>query len=163
MIFPSAPSVVLDGSVVHSYVAPFIRGGHVMAPLDPFVTRVSASIEYSGGTLIVRRADRFAQIEMPPPYPSQFKTTYVEIAPILRTLGVAVSYDAAHRRLIVRTPSPVLATPTPFNPAVPRILPNPVFTPTPPPATPRPQFTGTPSPRRTPIPYATSTPHPRRS
>jgi hypothetical protein len=159
MIFPFAPSVVIDGGVVRSYVSPYIRGGHVMAPLDPFVTRLAASIEYSGGMLVVRRADRFAQIAMPQPLPSQFTTTYVEIAPVLRTLGLAVTYDAAEHRLIVRTPSPVLATPTPFNPAVPYVLPRPVFTPAPPPSTPRPRVSGTPSPRRTPLPYATSTPH----
>jgi hypothetical protein len=157
MIFPFAPSIVVDGGIVHSYLAPYIRAGHVMAPLDPFVTRVAASIEYSGGMLIVRRADRFVQIAMRQPLPSQYKTTYVEIAPLLRTLGVAVTYDATERRLIVRTPSPVLATPTPFNPAVPYVLPHPVFTPTPLP-TPRPTFSGTPSPRRTPIPYGSPAP-----
>jgi len=67
VIFPLAAtplSVVVNGKVVRSYNAPFVRAGHVMAPLDPFVTAVAASIEYSGGTLVVRRADRFAQVPM---------------------------------------------------------------------------------------------------
>lgn len=159
MIFPLAPTIALDGRVVHSYAAPYIRDGHVMAPLDPFVTRIAASIEYSGGVLVVRRADRFAQVAMPQADPSAFATTYVELAPLLRTLGVTVSYNAALRRLIVRTPPPQLALPTPFNAAVPRVAPSAVFTPAPEP-TPRPAFTGKPSPRRTPLPYTTSTPLP---
>ena len=161
MIFPLAAtplSVVVNGKVVRSYNAPFVRAGHVMAPLDPFVTAVAASIEYSGGTLVVRRADRFAQVPMPlQPHPAHFQSTFVEIAPLLRTLGIRVDYDAARRAVIVQTPPVPLATPTPFNPAVPFVAPTIVFTPVPAP-TPRPIVSGAPSPRRTPLPVATSVP-----
>lgn len=160
MIFPLAaavPTIVLDGSVLRSYNAPYIERGRIMAPLDPFVTSIAAGIEYSGGVLIVRRADRFAQIPMAQPYPSHFQSTYVPIAPILRSLGVQFSYDAAAHVLLVRTPPAVLATPTPFNPAVPQAAPRIVFTPTPV-QTARPIVTGTPAPRRTPLPFSSPVP-----
>lgn len=160
MIFPlaaAAPSIVLDGTALRSYNAPYIERGHVMAPLDPFVTSIAASIEYSAGVLIVRRGDRFAQVPMPQPYPGQFQSTFVEIAPILRTLGIACSYDARARVLDLRTPPAVAATPTPFNPAVPEAAPRIVFTPTPV-QTPKPVVTGMPEPRRTPLPYTSPAP-----
>lgn len=166
MIFPlaaAALSIVIDGSVVRSYNAPYVVDGHVVAPLDPFVTRVAASIGYSAGTLIVTRGDRFAQVPFAaPPDPGHYQSTYVEIAPLLRTLGARVWYDASGHRLFIETPRAVLATPTPFNPAVPQQAPTTVFTPTPA-TTPRPLVTGTPSPRRTPLPAIAPTlsPSPR--
>jgi hypothetical protein len=145
---------MLNGTVVHSYNAPYVRAGRVMAPLEPFVTSIAASIEYIGGTLVIRRADRFAQIPMrQEPHPSHFQSTFVQIAPVFRTLGIRVSYDAARRALVVQTPSAPIATPTPFNPAVPLIAPRAVFTPTPA-QTPRPAVTGSPLPRRTPLPFS---------
>jgi hypothetical protein len=147
--------VTLNGTVVRSYNAPYVRAGRVMAPLEPFVTSVAGSIEYIGGTLVIRRADRFAQIPMPQePHPSRFQSIFVQIAPVLRTLGIRVSYDAARRALVVQTPSDAVATPTPFNPAVPFVAPRAVFTPTPA-QTPRPTVIGTPLPRRTPLPFST--------
>lgn len=155
MIFPLAAttlSVVLDGTVIRSYNAPYVRDGHVMAPLEPFVTSVVASIEYSGGMLVVRRCDRFAQVPMPSaPRPEHFASTFVQIAPVLRTLGISVWYDAAHRSLFVHVPPVPLATPTPFNPTVPWVEPRIIFTPMPIP-TARPTVTGIPTPRRTPVP-----------
>jgi hypothetical protein len=146
---------MLNGTVVRSYNPPYVRAGRVMAPLEPFVTSIAGSIEYIGGTLVIRRADRFAQIPMPQePQPSHFQSTFVQIAPVLRTLGIRVSYDAAQRALIVETPPAAIATPTPFNPAVPLIAPRAVFTPTPA-QTPRPMVTGSPLPRRTPLPFST--------
>ena len=120
-----------------------------MAPIDPYVIDVAASIEYDDGTILVRRGDLFAQA------PAR---AFVEIGPLLRTLGITVSYDARVRRLVIETPRVVLATPTPFNPAVPQATPTVLFTPTPP-TTPRPVVTGKPSPRRTPLQVeATPTP-----
>lgn len=145
MIIPPvcAPvTVLIDGSVVRSYRAPFVRHGRVMAPVDPFIVDVAASVEYADGTIVVRRADRFAQVPA---------TAFVEIGPLLRTLGLTVSYDARSRRVSIDIPPLLYATPTPFNPAVPLAAPRAVFTPTPA-VTPKPAVTGTPSPRRTPLP-----------
>lgn len=162
MIFPlaAALSIVIDGSVVHSYNAPYVVSGHVVAPLDPFVTGIAASIGYSGGTLVVMRGDRFAQVPFASaPDPAHYESTYVEIAPILRTLGARVWYEPREHRLFVETPRVGFATPTPFNPAVPQPAPTAVFTPIPM-ATPRPVVTGTPSPRRTPLPAVVPSPLP---
>lgn len=162
MIFPlaaAAPVIVVDGRPVRSYVAPYVFRGRVMAPIEPFVTQLAAGIEYSAGELIVRRGDRFAQVAMPQPHPSQYAQTFVPLAAVLRTLGISVRYDARTRRVIIRTPAPVLALPTPFNPAVPEAAPREVFTPTPA-ETPRPVVTGEPQPRRTPLPYFSPIPAP---
>jgi hypothetical protein len=151
------PAIVLDGTALRSYNPPYLERGRIMAPLDPFVTSIAAGVEYSAGVLIVRRADRFAQIPMKQPYPSHFQSTYVPIAPILRSLGIWFSYDPISHVLLVRTPPAVLATPTPFNPAVPQAAPRIVFTPTPV-QTARPIVTGTPAPRRTPLPFSSPAP-----
>jgi len=155
MIFPlltSALVVVLNGTIVHSYSPAYVRNGHVLAPLEPYVTAVAGRIAYSGSVLVVTRGDRFAQLrvetQMPP---GEWTQTYVEIAPLLRSLGVSVAYDAQKRRLEIDTPQAALATPTPFNPAVPLASPSAVFTPLALP-TPRPQVIGKPAPRRTPLP-----------
>lgn len=162
MIFPLAAAtltVVLDGTPVRSYNRPYIAGGHVMAPLDPYVTAIARSIEYDGRALIVRLGDLFAQVPMSgAPPPGRYQTTYVELAPIARTLGARVWFDAAAQTLYVQLPRVAFATPTPFNPAVPHPSPTAVFTPTPV-QTPRPAVTGTPLPRRTPVP-AQSLPSP---
>jgi hypothetical protein len=151
-------SVVLNGRPVHSYNAPFVENGRVMAPVEPFVTSVAASIGYSGGTLVVTRGDRFAQVPfLEPPQPAQYPSTYVAIGPLLRTLGANVWYDGVNHCLYVETPRSVFATPTPFNPAVPQPQPTVVFTP-PPSVTPAPAAAGTPFPRRTPIPVIAPTP-----
>jgi hypothetical protein len=77
---------------------------------------------------------------------------YVTAGVVLRGLGVAARYDPAGHRLLVTTPLPApVASPTPFNPAVPSVVPSAVFTP-PEPATPRPIWTGSPLPRRTALP-----------
>lgn len=155
MIFPlltPALVVVLNGSIVHSYAPAYVVGGHVMAPLEPYVTAIAATIGYSGSQLIVTRGDRFAQLPIASnTAPAQWAQTYVEIAPLLRSLGARVAYDPQSRRLEIDTAKVVVVTPTPFNPAVPAATPSTVFTPAPVP-TPRPQVSGKPAPRRTPLP-----------
>ncbi len=135
MIFPlaaAALTVLLDGVPLRSYNKPYIAGGHVMAPLEPYVTALAASIEFDGRALIVRRGDIFAQLPMSAaPDPERYESTYVEFAPLARTLGLRVRFDARTRTLYVHTPRAAFATPTPFNPAVPHVLPSAVFTPTP--------------------------------
>jgi hypothetical protein len=155
MIFPlltPALVVVLNGAIVHSYAPAYVVRGHVVAPLEPYVTAVAASIGYSGSELIVTRGDRFAQLPMAAnTAPAQWAQTYVEIAPLLRSLGARVAYDPQSRRLEIDTAKIVVVTPTPFNPAVPTAAPSMVFTPSPV-ATPRPEVSGKPAPRRTPLP-----------
>ncbi len=144
--------VLLNGAIVHSYSPVYVRGGHVVAPLEPFVTAVAASIGYSGSHLVVTRGDRFAQLAVGSRTPpAQWAQTYVEIAPLLRSLGVRVAYDVRMRRLEIDTTQPVVVAATPFNPAVPLASPSAVFTPAPI-ATPRPEVSGKPAPRRTPLP-----------
>lgn len=154
MIFPLAAilTVVLDGTPVRSYNAPYLAHGRVMAPIEPYVTAIAASMEYDGKALIVRRGDLFAQIPMDAaPPPERYARTYVEIGPIARTLGARVHFDSRANTLYVETPRVELAMPTPFNPAVPRIAPRAIFTPTPA-QTPKPAVSGAPLPRRTPLP-----------
>jgi hypothetical protein len=162
VIFPLAAAtltVVLDGMPVRSYNRPYISRGRVMAPLDPYVTSIARSIEYDGRALIVRLGDVFAQVPMhSAPPPGRYQNTYVALGPIARTLGARVWFDAASQTVYVQTPRAALATPTPFNPAVPFVTPTPVFTPVPA-QTPRPRVSGTPLPRRTPVP-AQSQPSP---
>lgn len=163
MIFPlaAALTIVLDGTPVRSYNAPYLDRGRVMAPLDPYVTAIARSIEYDGKELVVRLGDVFAQVPMrSAPPPGRYECTYVALAPIARTLGARVWFDARTHTLYVRTPQVAFATPTPFNPAVPRVAPTGVFTPAPP-QTPRPVVSGTPLPRRTPLPVQ-SPPNPGR-
>lgn len=151
--------MVLNGTPVRSYNQPYIDKGRIMAPLDPYVTAIARTIEYDGQALIVRLGDFFAQVPMrSAPPPGRYQNTYVPLAPIARTLGARVRFDAKSEILFVETPRVTLATPTPFNPAVPRAAPTPVFTPLPV-QTPRPAVSGTPLPRRTPVP-AQSLPSP---
>jgi len=155
MIFPlltPALVVLLNGAVVHSYSPVYVHDGHVVAPLEPYVTAVAATIGYSGSELVITRGDHFAQVRLPArTAPAQWNQTYVEIAPLLRSLGVRVAYDVRTRRLEIDTADRIVVTPTPFNPAVPLASPAAVFTPAILP-TPRPQVSGKPAPRRTPLP-----------
>ncbi len=155
MIFPLiAPVlvVVLNGTIMHSYSPAYVVRGHVVAPLEPYVTAVAASIGYTGSQLIVTRGDRFAQLTVAPNIaPAQWAQTYVEIAPLMRSLGVRVAYDPQLRRVEIDTAGAVLVAPTPFNPAVPAAPASMVFTPSPM-STPKPQVIGKPAPRRTPLP-----------
>jgi hypothetical protein len=155
-------TIVIDGTPVRSYNAPRLDHGRVVAPIEPYVTRIARSIGYDGEALIVRFGDLFAQIPAESaPFPDRYASTYVQLAPIARTLGAAVVFDTQSKTLYVQTPRAVLATPTPFNPAVPRVQPTAVFTPVPQ-TTPRPNVSGSPLPRRTPIPVQSpaSTPSP---
>lgn len=162
MIFPLAAvalTVVVNGTPVRSYNQPYIARGRVMAPLDPYVTAIARSIGYDGQALIVRLGDVFAQVPMgSAPLPGRYQSTYVALGPIARTLGARVWFERGSQTMYVQMPRAALATPTPFNPAVPSVAPAPVFTPTPA-QTPRPAVSGTPLPRRTPIP-AQSLPSP---
>lgn len=151
MIFPPPPlTVALNGAILRSYNAPLVQNGRVIAPVDPYLTRFATSISYSGRTMIVTRGDRFVQVRIRPQAPQNLQVVYVELAPLLRTLGLHVAYDAALRRVNIETPPPALVMPTPFNAAVAPVAPHIVFTPAPV-STPRPEVSGSPQPRRTPL------------
>ncbi len=152
-LFPPAAAVVvvLNGQRIASYGATFLTGGHVYAPLRPFVTRLADRIWFEKDRLVIVRDGRRIDVRTPSREPDALDHLYVPLAYVLRALGAAVTY---HRGVLnVRFASTeVLATPTPFAGA--QISPRPVFTPQPVP-TPRPIWTGEPLPRRTPLPYPT--------
>jgi hypothetical protein len=121
--------------------------------VDPLLTRLADRLWFDDGVLIAQRGERRVRVTLTQGHSSAFNATYVPAGPVLRALGVAVRYDASTRRLIVGlSPRAVVASPTPFNPALPSVSPSEVFTPAPPP-TPRPVWTGTPLPRRTALPF----------
>ena len=151
MIFPLALPVlhvVLNGAPQRSYRQPYLQRGRVMVPVA-MLDAMAASSETSGGSVIARRGDRFAQVRV--------IDGFVAIGPLLRALGDVVRYDPKRQTLYITSPNVPLATPTPFNRAVPQATPRSIFTPTPP-VTPRPVVSGKPVPRRTPPPVTVKAP-----
>jgi hypothetical protein len=157
MLFPPAAAVAvsIDGRPVLAYHAAYLWGGHVYAPLRPYVTGLAYQAWYEGDTLIIARGDRQVRIRLQPQQPGALDSVYVPLAHVLRALGVAVTYQPHH--LEVRARYAPLTSPTPFNPTLPSVAPTTVFTPLPSP-TPRPVWTGSPLPRRTPLPITEPTP-----
>lgn len=157
MLFPPAAAVAItiDGRPVLAYHAAYLFGGHVYAPLRPFVTRIAYRVWYEGDSLLIARGDHQVRIRLRPRQPSSLDVVYVPLASIMRALGVAVSYQPRH--LDVRAQYLPLSSPTPFDSALPSAAPQAVFTPVPVP-TPRPVWTGSPLPRRTPLPLTEPTP-----
>ncbi|MFN2450078.1 MAG: hypothetical protein ABR508_09900 [Candidatus Baltobacteraceae bacterium] len=155
MIFPLgavALHVVLNGTPVRAYHAAYLLRGRVMAPLEPYITLLAASIETDGARVTVRRGDRFSEVAA--------YDGYIAIAPVLRALGAQVAYDPRTRVMAIRiAKAPPFATPTPFNRAVPQAPPLAIFTPVPQ-VTPRPVVSGKPVPRRTPLPVSVASPTP---
>ena len=157
MLFPptAAVTVTIDGRPVLAYHAAYLLGGHVYAPLRPFVTRVAYRVWYEGDSLVVARGDRRVRIPLQPRQPSALDGAYVPLASIVRALGAAVTYEPQH--LEIRTRYIPLSSPTPFDAALPSAPPQIIFTPTPV-STPRPVWSGSPLPRRTPLPVTEPTP-----
>ena len=122
-----------------------------MAPVDPYLTGLCASVELDGTKIIVRRGDRFTQAAL--------VGGYVALAPVLRALGAQVTYDARARALLIHMSAAPFATPTPITRAVPQVSPGAVFTPLPSP-TEKPAVTAKPLPRRTPLPFNAASPRP---
>ncbi len=158
MLFPpaAAVTVAIDGRPVRAYHAPYLSGGHVYAPLEPFVTRIAYQLWYEGDTLVIARDRREVRVRLSPRDPRALDDVYVPIARVLRALGARVEYG--RRQVEVYAQYLPLSSPTPFNPALPSASPQVIFTPIPSP-TPRPVWNGTPLPRRTPLPVAAPTPH----
>ncbi|HEX8806696.1 MAG TPA: hypothetical protein VF741_07090 [Candidatus Aquilonibacter sp.] len=132
-----------------AYHGAYLFGGHVYAPLMPYVTRVAYQVWYEDDSLVIARGDRQVRIPLQPRQPGALDAVYVPIAGVLRALGAAVTYQPHH--LDIRAGYLPLTSPTPFNPALPSAAPQNVFTPIASP-TPRPVWTGSPLPRRTPLP-----------
>ena len=155
LLYPLAAAVLilLDGKPVSAYADAFESKGRVFAPVSPYVTRIADRLWYEGDTLVIERDGRIAYVRLPSRAPDALETVYVAVAPILRSLGIPVTYDSQLHRLEVEVPSDVeIATPAPFDAAAPEASPRPVFTPMVP-ATARPAWSGPPIPRRTPLPY----------
>jgi len=159
MLFPPAAVVTVEvnGCPIRAYHRPYAAGGHVFAPLRPFVTRVADRMWYEGDTLVIAREGHEVRIRLRPRTPDALDRTYVPLAAVLRDLGVTVSYES--RRFQIHLARTVLATPSPFNAALPSVAPRAVFTPVPA-QTPRPIWTGSALPRRTPLPVTVPTPTP---
>lgn len=122
----------------------YIAGNRVYAPVSPLMTRLADRLWVDGNVLVIERDGRRVRTPL--------HGGYVMAGTVLRGLGVPARYEPASHRFIVTTPLPApVASPTPFNPAVPSVAPSAVFTP-PEPATPRPIWTGSPLPRRTALP-----------
>ncbi|PZR57378.1 MAG: hypothetical protein DLM50_06180 [Candidatus Meridianibacter frigidus] len=161
MIFPPSfipVTVLFAGSPVHGYNHAYLRRGRVVAPVVPFVSRVADRIEYQGRSMLIHRGTTTARIRIQPTDPHALESTYVEIAPIVRALGLTVTYAAARRELEIRFPRAAAVAPmsaSTISPPIP--APPTVFTPEPV-TTPRPLYTGSPHPRRTPIIISTSSP-----
>ena len=152
---PGVPvTVVVDGRFLGAYATAYVAGGRVFAPADPLLVRLADRVYYEGRTLVVERGARRIAVALVPP-PSGLHGVYVMAAPLLRALGAAARFDARERILYIRTAHErIVASPTPFNAAMPSAPPATVFTPEPA-ATPRPIWTGSPLPRRTPLPFFT--------
>jgi hypothetical protein len=152
-LFPPATpvTIVINGRPLASYQRAYVAGGRVFAPVDPLLVRLADRIWYDGDTLVVERGTRRVRVRLAGLFPEQLDGAYVAAGPVLRGLGIASSFDPAGRRLLILIASGgVVATPTPFDPALPSAPPAAVFTPAPA-LTPRPVWTGSPLPRRTPL------------
>lgn len=151
---PQAPvTLVVDGRPLPAYAHAYVRAGRVFTPVDPLLTRLADRIWFEENDLVVERGGRRVRVPLPRDGTPALNAVYVPAGPVLRALGVAVRYDALAHRLIIGVPArAVVASPTPFNPAIPSVSPGTVFTPTPP-STPRPIWTGSPMPRRTALPF----------
>lgn len=153
MILPLAAisvTIVMGGAPIQSYNRPYLRQGHVMAPIAPFVTRCSERISYEGKMMVVHYGSRAARLLTGVVEPRTLQAYYVAVAPLFVTLGADVHFDKGARTLFVRCASPApIRTPGPYE-RRPQVAPTMIFTPEPI-VTPRPVVTGSPHPRRTPI------------
>ncbi len=167
-------AVVIDGRPVDASCPAQLRGGAVIAPLDPFVRRLADRIVTTGplGTIVVERGAASVTLQLGSPLARSGATAIaLPIAPFVRggepiiplavtarTLGASVSYDGRAHVLYVQSAREPLARMTPFAGYAPPTD-APTFAPT---STPAPTVvvTGVPRPRRTPIVVISRTPSP---
>jgi hypothetical protein len=150
-------AVVIDGAIVPSVPTATLAMGRVMAPpelIARFATRVQILAD---GALVVERNGRICTAR------GQLGDDLVRVPlePLVRCLGGSSVWDErAHTLSITFARSTVVATPAPFDPSAPQVVPTAVFTPEPASPTPRAIATGSPRPRRTAIPVTPSWPMP---
>jgi hypothetical protein len=154
-LFPPGPpvTIVVDGRPLAAYARAYLYAGRVLAPARPLLTQVADRLWFEGDVLVVERGARRVRVRVDPELRGQMDALYVTVGPVLRGIGAEVRYDPVARRMTVRSPGQSLASPTPFNPALPSPPPQDVFTPEPI-ATPRPVWNGSPLPRRTALPLS---------
>jgi len=154
-LFPPGPpvTIVVDGRPLAAYVRAYLYAGRVLAPARPLLTQVADRLWFDGDMLVVERGARRVRVPVDRALRGRLDSLYVTVGPVLRGIGAQVSYDPVGRRMTVRSPGQSLASPTPFNPALPSPPPHDVFTPEPIP-TPRPVWSGSPLPRRTGLPLS---------
>jgi len=143
-------TVLVDGRPLAAYAGAYLARGRVFVPVSPVLTQLADRLWFDGDTLVVERDARRVRVRLNAT--DDLNAAFVPAAPVLRALGVGVTYDSASHRLTLSIPrGGTVASPTPFNSGIPSVAPSTVFTPVPP-ATPRPVWTGSPLPRRTALP-----------
>lgn len=158
MITPATVTIVVNGSILSSFLPARIRHGRVVAPLTPVLSSLATRVMYghSGSTVTVERGGR--RIVVPVVF-VEHDVPFVELAPVVRGIGGSADFDAPRKTLAISFDAPsAIATPAPFDPRLPEVAPHPVFTAPPPPEPPRGLATGIPHPRRTAIPVIPSQP-----
>jgi len=136
-----------------AYARAYLAGGRVLVPVAPLLTELADRVWFEGDTLILERGTRRVRVKLIPAPNGALNGTYVPAAPVLAALGVTALYEPAAHALLISIPrSGAVASPTPFNPAMPSVSPGPVFTPVSPPV-PQPIWSGSPLPRRTALPF----------
>jgi hypothetical protein len=154
LIVAALVTVVLDGAPAPSAPPARLVGGRVLAPV-PLIARLADRVTVApDGGLTAQRGERacIARIVGTEDAP------LVELAPLARCLGAAVSWDPASRTLgLAFAPAVQSREHPPFDPRAPQVTPTTIFTPEPI-RTPRVLVTGSPIPRRTAIPVTPSFP-----
>ncbi len=166
MLAELAVTIVLDGRTLEGSRSATLRGGVVVAPLDPYVRRIADEIttDDGEGRIVISRDDARIVVAIGSPLLQCGPVVQrLPIAPFVRegepniplaaaarALGAVVTYDAKTRTAYVVFAHRPLATMTPFAGYVPPTDPT-TFPPNATPAPPAPEPSGIPRPRRTPI------------
>jgi hypothetical protein len=150
----AAVTIFINGRPLATYTKAYVTLGRLFAPLGPLLRAIGDRYWLEGTTLTIESNDHRVRVPLSSSAPQPFDGVYVAAGAVLRGLGDFVYYDQHLHRLDVRTsPQAAIASPTPFDPAIPSAPPKEVFTPTPVETSP-PVWTGPPLPRRTPLPMS---------
>jgi hypothetical protein len=159
-------SVLIDGVRVDGSIAARLRGGVVVAPLEPYLAAIAQRIEpdQDGLRFVFERGSRSVTVSIGSqvarsgpaveslpiaPY-LRGGEAFIPLAAVARDLGADVDFDGATKTLRVSLPPEPLATLTPPAAGTPWPGPFVTFAPAQTPA-PAPSLSGIPRPRRTPI------------
>ncbi len=146
-------TILIDGSpVVTSHPAQIVAG-RIMAPLVPVVTQIADAISLRDGrTLVIERGRRQVALRISAAPPCPVCDVYVPLAPLVRTLGGTLRYDARAGCVALSFGPRALRTPEPYDMLA---LPHPAATtlawPSPPKPAAKDVAAGVPQPRRTPV------------